>query len=135
MDLVHESFHWRLMSGDESTVNACALKYLPYYLDSDFNVPATITETTTRQVPVTTTRTVPVKHVKITKKRVKVHGKWTIRRVRTTTTVYVTKTTTTYQATPVATEVPNPLFQTITADAADFYAHQPPPYNSGICSI
>ena len=30
----------------------------------------------------------------------------------------MTKTTTTYQATPVTNEVPNPLFQTITADAA-----------------
>lgn len=135
MDLIHESFHWRLMSGDESTVNACALKYLPYYLEADFKVPSTVTQTSTEEVPTTTTTTVPVKHVKITKKRVRVHGKWVIRKRQTTTTVFVTRTTTTYQATPVTTEVPNPLFQTITADAAEFYSTQPPPYNSGICSV
>ena len=52
MTLIHESFHWRLLSGDESTVNACALKYFPYYVARDFNVPPTITQTSTQTVPV-----------------------------------------------------------------------------------
>jgi hypothetical protein len=135
MSLIHESFHWKLNSGDESTVNACALKYLPYYLERDFNVPPMLTETTTQQTPVTTTKTVAVKHTKVTKHRVKVHGKWVTRTKRTTTTTYVTKTETTYVTQPVTTNVPNPLFQTLVADAADFYAHQPPPYNAGTCTV
>jgi hypothetical protein len=137
MTLVHESFHWRLNSGDESTVNACALKYLPLYLASatDFNVPATITQTTTQQVPVVTTTTVPVKVVKVTKKRVKLHGKWVVRTVRTSKTIFKTVTKTTYKSRTVTTEIPNPLYQTIIADASDFYVHQPRPYNAGTCPV
>lgn len=135
MTLIHESFHWRLMSGDESTVNACALKYLPTYLETDFNVPPTVTETTTTDVPTTTTKQVPVTKVKVTKYRVKVRGKWVTKTRRTKTTSFVTKTETTYVSTPVTTTVPNPLFTTIVADASDFYARQPPPYNAGTCSV
>lgn len=135
MSLIHEAFHWRLLSGDESTVNACALKYLPSYLERDFNVPPSVTQTTTQVVPVTKTTTVPVKHTKVTKHRVKVHGKWITKTKKVTTTTYVTKTETTYVSQPVTTTAPNPLFQTIVADAADFYAHQPPPYNAGTCSV
>jgi hypothetical protein len=135
MSLVHESFHWRLDSGDESTVNACALKYLPTYLSTEFGVPATITQTTTQQMPVTTTTTKPVKHVKYVNKRVKVHGKWKTKRVKITTTTYTTVTRTTYQPQSVTTDVPNPEFQSIVGDANDFYVSQPPPYNAGTCSI
>jgi hypothetical protein len=137
MTLVHEAFHWRLNSGDESTVNACALEYLPYYLSSvnDFNVPETIEQTTTEEVPVVTTTTIPVKHVKVTKRRVKVHKKWVIRTRRKTTITYKTVTKTTYVSEPSTSEVSNPLFETIVADAADFYAHQPPPYNAGTCTV
>ena len=135
MTLVHEGFHWRLFSSDESTVNACALKYLPYYLQNDFNVPPTITQTTTTQIPTTTTATTPVKHVKVLKTRVKINGRWVVRTRRVTTTTYVTKTTTTYTTETSTTDVPNPLSTTILADAADFYAHQPAPYNAGTCSV
>jgi flagellar basal body rod protein FlgC len=64
MTLIHESFHWRLVSGDESTVNACALKYFSYYLARDFDVPETVTQTTIQEVPVATTTRVPVTHLK-----------------------------------------------------------------------
>jgi len=135
MSLVHESFHWRLDSGDESTVNACALKYLPTYLSTEFGVPATITQTSTQQVPVTSTTTKPVTHVRYVTKRVKVQGKWTKKRVRVTSTTYTTVTTTTYQTQTATTNVPNPEFTSIVADANDFYTHQPPPYNAGTCSV
>jgi hypothetical protein len=135
MSLVHESFHWKLDSGDESTVNACALKYLPTYLPTEFGVPASITQTTTQQVPVTTTTTKPVTHVKYVSKRVRVHGKWTMKRVKVTTTTYESVTTTTYESQTVTSQVPNPEFQSIVADAQDFYTHQPAPYNAGTCSV
>lgn len=135
MSLIHESFHWRLMSGDESTVNACALKFFPYYVERDFSVPSTVSQTTTQDVPTTTTTTVPVTHIKVTKHRVKVRGKWVTKTKRTKVTTYVTKTQTTYVSQTVTTAVPNPLFQTLVADAADFYAHQPPPYNAGTCTV
>jgi hypothetical protein len=135
MSLIHESFHWRLMSGDESTVNACALKFFPYYIERDFSVPSTVSQTTTQDVPTTTTTKVPVTHLKVTKYRVKVRGKWVTKTKRTKITTYVTKTTTTYVSQTVTTAVPNPLFQTLVADAADFYAHQPPPYNAGTCTV
>jgi hypothetical protein len=135
MTLIHESFHWKLLSGDESTVNACALKYLPFYLERDFQVPPTVTTTTTQLTPVTTTTKVPLKHTKVVKYRVKVHGKWVTKTKKVTTTTYVSKTETTYTSQPVTSTTPNPLFQTIVADAADFYAHQPPPYNAGTCSV
>jgi hypothetical protein len=135
MSLIHESFHWRLDSGDESTVNACALKYLPQYLTSEFGVPTTTMQTTTQQVPVTTTSTKPVKHVSYVDKRVKVHGKWRTKRVRVTTTTTETVTTTTYETQTVTAPAPNPEYATIVADANDFYLHQPPPYNAGTCSV
>jgi hypothetical protein len=135
MSLVHESFHWKLMSGDESTVNACALKYLPSYLPTEFDIPQTISQTTTTQVPVTTTALQPVTTVKWVKKRVKVHGKWTTRRLKVRSTTYKSVTTTTYESQTTTSDVPNPEFDTIVADANAFYASQPPPYNAGVCSV
>jgi len=135
MTLVHESFHWRLMSGDESTVNACALKFFGSYLAKDFNVPATVTQVTTEQVAVTTQRRVPTTKTKTVKKRVKVKGKWVTRSVRKKVTVYVTKTTTTYEPRTVTSTVENPLYATLTTDANLFYSQQPPPYNTGTCPL
>jgi hypothetical protein len=135
MTLIHESFHWRLLSGDESTVNACALKYFPNYLAKDFNVPELVSQTTIQLLPVTTTTMVPVTHVKYTKHRVRVNGVWVLRTQRTTVTTYKTRTVTTYESHPVTTTVANPLFQTLVADASDFYSRQPPPYNAGVCSV
>lgn len=133
MTLVHESLHWRMLSGDESAVNACALKYFPSYLARDFGVPETIAKTTTERVAVKTTKSVPVTKVVVKKKRVKVHGKWVTRTVRTTVTTRVPKTTTSYVERPVTTTVPNPAFATLVADSVDFYNRQPPPYNGGSC--
>jgi hypothetical protein len=135
MTLIHESFHWRLLSADESTVNACALKYFPDYLAKDFNVPELVTQTTMQEVPVTTTTRVPVTHVKATKHRVRVNGVWVTRTRRTTVTTYKTQTVTSYESHPVTATVANPLFQTLVADASNFYSRQPPPYNSGVCSV
>jgi hypothetical protein len=135
MTLIHESFHWRLLSGDESTVNACALKYFPLYLAKDFNVPELVTQTTIQEVPVTTTTMVPVTHVKAIKHRVRVNGTWVTRTRRTTVTTYKPRTVTSYESHPVTSTVANPLFQTLVADASDFYSRQPPPYNAGVCSV
>jgi hypothetical protein len=135
MTLIHESFHWRLLSGDESAVNACALKYFPYYVAKDFNVPATITETTTQSTPVTTTTRVPVKHVTVKQRRVRVNGRWTTHTVRKTVTTYVTRTSTTYVNQQVTTTEANPLYQTLVDDSIAFYQQQPPPYNSGTCPV
>jgi hypothetical protein len=135
MTLIHESFHWRLLSGDESTVNACALKYFPEYLPKDFSVPEVVTQTTIEQVPVTTTTMVPMTHVKATKHRVRVNGTWVTRTRRTTVTTYKTRTVTSYESHPVTATVANPLYQALVADASDFYSRQPPPYNAGVCSV
>jgi hypothetical protein len=135
MTLIHESFHWRLLSLDESTVNACALKYFPDYLAKDFSVPELVTQTTMQEVPVTTTTRVPVTHIKVTKHRVRANGTWVVRIQRTTVTTYKTRTVTSYESHPVTSTVANPLFQTLVADASDFYSRQPPPYNAGVCSI
>jgi hypothetical protein len=135
MALVHESFHWRLMSGDESSVNACALKYFPYYLERDFAVPQTLTRTTSEQVPVTTAVRVPTQKVVVKKVRTKVRGRWESQVVRRRVTVYVTRTTTTYETETATTTTPNPLYQTIVDNSVDFYDHQPPPYDSGTCPV
>jgi hypothetical protein len=135
MTLIHESFHWRLNSADESTVNACALKWFGYYLIRDFNIQQTIEQQGTEEVPVETTTEVPVVHVRIVQKRVKVNGEWVTRPKRITTTTYRTETTTSYETRVVVTTVPNPLYTLILTDAATFYAQQPPPYNAGTCSV
>jgi hypothetical protein len=135
MTLIHESFHWRLLSGDESTVNACALKYFPYYLARDFNVPELVTQSTTEEVPVATTTRVPVTRLAVTKRRVRVNGRWVVRTQRTKVTTYKTQTVTTYESQSVTATVANPLFQTLLADAAGFYSRQPPPYNAGVCTV
>jgi hypothetical protein len=135
MTLIHESLHWKLLSGDESMVNACALKYFPSYLERDFRVPSTISQTATQTVAVKTTTRVKTIKTKVTRTRVKVKGKWVIRIKRIPVTTYTTKTTTTYVDQPVTTTVPNPLFQTLVANAGAFYSQQPPPYNSGTCLV
>lgn len=135
MTLIHEAFHWRLNSDDESTVNACALKFFPYLLAKDFNIPETVTQTTTEHAAVATQVRIPVVKIKITKRRVKVNDKWVVRITRKRVTVYVIKTTTTYEPRLVTATVPNPLFQTLVTDAGFFYSHQPPPYNAGTCIV
>lgn len=135
MTLIHESFHWRLLSSDEGMVNTCALNFLPYYLAKDFKVPQSITQTTTQHVPVETTKQVPVTKTVSSKKQVKVNGKWITRTIRTQVTTYVSQTVTTYVDQSVTATVANPLYTTLVADAQTFYSSQPPPYNSGVCPM
>lgn len=133
MTLIHESFHWQLNSTDENTVEACALKWFPYYIVKDFNVPATITQTTTQEVPKKTVERVPVKKMVKKTERVRVGGRWVTRTVRKPVTTYVKKTVKTYVGTTVMTTVPNPIYQTLVADAQTFYNGQSSDYNTGTC--
>jgi hypothetical protein len=113
MDMTHEAFHIRLVSGDEGRVNACALQAFPGVLTRDFGVPATDVQTTT--VPVETRVRVKV--------RVKVGGHWAVRYHWKTKTSYQTSTTT----------VPNATYTTLVSDAQAFYNSQPSPYSTGTC--
>lgn len=133
--LIHESFHWRLVSTDENTVNACALSWFGYYLNRDFNVPATVTQTSTESVPQTTVKRVAVKKMVKTSRWVRVGGKLVRRTVTKPVTTYVNKTVTTYVDQTVTTTVPNPVYTTLVSDAQAFYAGQPSNYNTGSCSI
>ena len=109
MTLTHEAYHQRLTSGDESRVNACALKAFPDVLTREFGVRPTLT--TTNSVP----SRVRVRY------RLRYHHRWVYRYRWKTTWQTVTNTT------------PNPVFQEYVADATDFYSRQPPPYNAGTC--
>lgn len=135
MTLIHESYHWKLLSTDESAVNACAIRDFGYYVSKNFNVPATLTQTTTQRVPRQVTKQVRVTRSVTVKRRVKVKGRWTTRTKRVRVTTYVPRTTTVYVTTTTQTTVANPLFQTLVADAQSFYNGQPPPYNSGTCPV
>jgi hypothetical protein len=117
MVLDHEAQHWRLFSGDESRVNACALADMPRLLQADFGIPATITQT----VSVPITYKVKVRY----RVRVKVKGRYVYRyRYR-----YVNRVRYENQQQ----QFPNPLYTTILSAARDSYNSQPPPYNSGTC--
>jgi hypothetical protein len=133
MTLIHESYHWKLLSGDESAVNACALRDFGYYIARDFGVSATVTHTTTEQVATRVTKRVLVTKFVVKKKRVKIHGKWVIRSVRQRVKAYVKKTVTVSVPRTVETTVANPLYDTLVSDARAFYDSQPPPYNAGSC--
>jgi hypothetical protein len=130
LTVIHESYHYRLNSGDEQRVNACSLRDMPTYLSTEFRIPKTITTTT--QVPQTTTTTkqVPYYVTVVTHKVVK--GKViTIRKkVRRYKTVTVTTTT---MVTQTQTQE-NPAFDGIMNSATAFRASQPPPYNTGDCT-
>jgi hypothetical protein len=114
MDLAHETFHLKLSSTDEGRVNACALQAFPDVISTYFGVTPTVEQTTT------TTTTVRVRHVYY----VRVHGR-RVRRVRLVPKT-VTRTSTT--------EAPNPTYIGLVAAAQAFYASQPPPYSTGVCS-
>jgi hypothetical protein len=109
MSLTHEAYHQRLISLDESRVNACALKAFPDVLAREFGVQPTVT--TSGRVP----SQVRVRY------RLRYHHRW-VYRFRWKT-VWRTVTTT----------APNSVFNEYVADAQDFYSHQPPPYNAGTC--
>jgi len=109
MSLTHEAYHQRLISLDESRVNACALKAFPEVLSREFGVQPTVT--TSNRVP---------SRVRI-RYRVRYHHKWVNRYRWKTVWRSVTST------------APNSVFNEYVADAQDFYSHQPPPYNAGTC--
>jgi hypothetical protein len=109
MSLTHEAYHQRLISLDESRVNACALKAFPEVLSREFGV----------QPTVTTSNSVP-SQVRI-RYRVRYHHRWVYRYRWKTVWRSVTST------------APNSVFNEYVADAQDFYSHQPPPYNAGTC--
>lgn len=113
MTLDHEAQHWRLYSGDEGRVNACALADLPRLLSVDFHVPST----TTQNVSVPQAYRVRVRY------RAKVNGRYVYRYRWVTRTRYVTQTQT----------VPNQVYTSILAGAQAFYRGQPYPYNAGTC--
>jgi hypothetical protein len=114
LTMIHEAYHIKLYSGDEGRVNACALQVFPSVLARNFGLSPTNIGTT--QIPVTA-------KVRV-KRRVKVHGHW-VKRYR-----WLVKTT--YETT--STTVPNEAYNTLVANANDFYHHyQSAPYNTGTC--
>ena len=113
LTLDHEAMHWRLYSGDEGRVNACALADLPRLLTEDFNVPST----TTKSVSVPQSYRAKVRY------RAKVGGRYIYRYRWVTRTRYVTQTQT----------VRNPVYWDTLSGAQAFYRDQPYPYNAGTC--
>jgi hypothetical protein len=113
MTVTHESIHYQKASGDEGRVNACALQQFPAVIDTYFGIHPTVT------------KTVAVAKRVWRKKRLRVrrHGRWVwvAKRVRKVVTVHVRQT------------VPNPDYVELVQASQDFYASQPPPYNSGTC--
>lgn len=113
MTITHESKHYGLQSADEGRVNACALQAFPSVIDTYFQIHPTITQTVTK------------KKVVWKKKRVRVrrHGRWIwkVKRVKHVVTVQVQQT------------VQNPDYVNLVSAAQQFYASQPPPYNTGTC--
>jgi hypothetical protein len=109
----HEGMHWRLFSGDEGRVNACALKDLPRFLTVDFGIPATTTQTVS----------VPQQYRVKVRYRAKVHGRYVWRYRYVWRTRYVDQQQT----------VANPLITNIVNGATAFVHDQPYPYNAGTC--
>ena len=122
MTLIHEAYHNRLYSADESLVNACALRDFGYWLDKDFQVPAAVTSTTYVQQRKAYRKRIRVKHHR------RVNGR--------TRTWYTRKWVTRHRmvSVPLTVTNPNPLYETLVADAQTFYNSQPPPYNAGTCT-
>jgi len=135
MVFVHESYHNRLLSADEGYVNACALRDFGYWLSRDFQIPATTTGTV--MVPQQQTHSknvayyvrVPVRHHRTLK-----NGKIKTWRTYKKVLRHKTVTTTTTVQVPEQQTVPNPLYQTLVADAQATYQSQPAPYNTGTCT-
>lgn len=122
---VHESYHWRLLSTDESRVQACAIRDLPFWLENQFHVPSTVQQTQT--VPQEVTRDVRTSYRAL--KKVKRKGKWVwvwVKRYQwetVTETVYVQQTVT----------LPNPVYAGVVNAANAIHAAEAPPYSGGTC--
>lgn len=135
MTFIHENYHNRLMSSDEGLVNACALRDFPYWLSRDFQIPETVTTTViVSQQQTQTKRVAEYQRVRVTHHKRLANGQirrwYTYRRVLH----YKSVTTTTTVQVPQQQTVPNPLYQTLVADAQAFYLSQPSPYNAGTCT-
>lgn len=124
--VIHESYHYRLFSSDESRVQACTIRDFPFWLESQFRVPRTVQQT--QSVPQVTQERVREPYrtrvwVKRKGKRVRV---WVTRYrwITVDTTVYVQQTVT----------VPNPVFDTLVSTANAIHAAEGPPYGGGTCS-
>ena len=122
MTLIHEAYHNRLQSSDESAVNACALRDFGYWLSTDFRIPSTVTTTTYAQSRKAYRKRIRIEHHRRVSGRMRTW--YTHKRVTRYRTVMV----------PQTAETPNPLYVTLVADAQAFYSSQPPPYNSGTCT-
>lgn len=122
LTLIHESYHNRLRSADESLVNTCALRDFGYWLSTAFQVPRTVTTTTYTYSRHAYRKRIRVNHHRRVKGRMR---SWhTDKRVIRYHTVTV----------PQSIDSPNPLYTTLVNDAQSFYASQPPPYNAGTCT-
>jgi hypothetical protein len=142
---IHEAYHWKLYSSDESRVEACAIRDLPYWLDNQFRVPRTVQQTqtvpqvVTKQVPQVVTKRVKKPTGHYVNKRVKRKGKWvwvwvwvqTYRWVTVQETVYVDVQETVYVQQTVS--VPNPVYTGVVNAANAYHASEAPPYGGGTC--
>jgi hypothetical protein len=117
LTLTHEAYHQRLDSGDESRVNACALRDFGSVLESQFNVPASTEQTVTTPVS--------------TQHRVRLAVWRTVKGKHVRRFVYRLVPQTSYREQTV--ELANPIHDELVAAAQSFVASQPPPYNSGTC--
>jgi hypothetical protein len=113
MTVTHEAIHYQKASGDEGRVNACALQQFPSVIDTYFGFHPTVA------------KTVAVTKRVWRKKRLRLlrQGRWVwvAKRFRRVVTVHVRQT------------VPNPDYVKLVQASQDFYASQPPPYNTGTC--
>jgi hypothetical protein len=114
LTLDHEAQHWRLYSGDEARVNACALADLPRMLSVDFGLPAQVQQSIQ----------VPQSYQVRVRQRVRLHGRYVYRYRWVTKTRYVW----------TSQSVDNPVMSGIVSGAQAFYRSQPYPYNAGTCS-
>ncbi len=127
--VIHEAYHYRLMSGDESRVNACALRDMSLYLPK-FDINPTRTKTTYTQSTKKTTVKVP--HFATVVQRKRVNGKLVT--IHKTVVRYETVTKTVAVAVPKTETEANPAFNGILDQAQAFRDSQPAPYNTGVCS-
>lgn len=124
--VIHESYHYRLASVDESRVQACTIRDFPVLLESQFRIPRTVQQLQT--VPQVVQERVRQPY------RVRAWVRRNGKRVRVWVTRYrwitVEKTVNVQQAVTV----PNPIFETLVSTANAIHAAEPPPYGGGTCS-
>ena len=124
--VIHESYHYRLFSRDESRVQACTIRDFPVWLESAFRVPRTVQQTQT--MPQVVQEQVRQRY------RVRVWVRRNGSRVRVWVTRYrwVTLEKTVYVQRVVT--VANPIFDGLVRTANAIHAAEAPPYGGGTCS-